>query len=143
MTTHAQTQATYTAKPDQLLRNTLRANAVFSLVCGVLLLLDAKPIAEWMGLSSATALMVLGGALLFWAADVAFVATRPTLNKTFAQVIFGADVLWVVGSIAILLFDLFALSTAGKWIVLGVADIVLVISVAEFIGLRRLNQRWT
>jgi hypothetical protein len=48
------------------------------------------------------------------------------------------DALWVSGSVIILFTDLVPLTTVGYWAVAIVADIVAVLAILQYIGLRRL-----
>jgi hypothetical protein len=56
-----------------------------------------------------------------------------------ARIIFALDILWVVGSILLLIADPLTLSNEGKWIVLILADAVGVFAVLEYFGLRRMG----
>ena len=124
-----------------LLRNTLRANAVFSGISGAVFLLAAQPVTQLLGLAPGAegviallGLVILGCVVLFIMNTI-----KPEVDWRFGLAALIIDALWVAGSMAILAFDLFGLSTAGRWAVLIVADIVLVFAILEYIGLRRLR----
>lgn len=140
MTTQIQSQPyAQKASDDSLLRNSLKVNDVFSLLSGLTIIATSGELPELIGAGSSTFYLVLGVALLVWAADVYLVSRGNPINTTLARGIFIGDVVWVLGSIAILLFDLFGLTTEGKWVVLIVADLVAIIAIAEYLGLRRLR----
>ena len=91
-----------TGDSSTLLRRALVANALFSGVSGVILALGARPVAAFLGLDNALYLIVTGVLLLLYAADLLYVATRPTVNRTAAWLAVALDLLWVAGSAAIL-----------------------------------------
>ncbi len=47
------------------------------------------------------------------------------------------DVAWVAGSALILLFDLVPLTTAGRWTIALLAEVVALFAILQTIGLRR------
>lgn len=131
---------------DRLLRRTLWANAVFSVISGAVLVAFAGPFAALAtdaplsvgGLELATVFELLGLGVVAFGAIAGWAASRETLPRTWAQVIFVADVAWVAGSALVLLLP-------GSWSTLGIAGIVAValivadIAVLEYLGLRRLS----
>jgi hypothetical protein len=122
---------------DTLLRRVLRANGVFSTVSGVLFIADAGLIATFLGLASATPIVALGVGLLAFAAALFWDAAQRSISQRDARIVIALDVAWVIGSIAVVVLDPFALTTAGKWAIAIVADIVTVFAVVEYVGLRR------
>jgi hypothetical protein len=131
------TQTFPTTDRSNLLRRTLQANSVFSLLTGALLLVDAGPIATFTGLP-AWALIDIGAVCLVYAA-LLFLATRRTpIARGHALAFVIADAAWVVASAAILLSGWAPLTTAGVWTILIVADIVAVFAALQYIGWRRL-----
>jgi hypothetical protein len=131
-----------------LLRNVLRGNALFSIVSGALIALASGPVAAFMGIaetsifglfSGQVLMLEIGLGVLIFGLAVGFVATRPTINRRWAQEILVADVAWIVLSAALLLGQWLPLTTAGSWAVLIVADVVTLFAITEFIGLRRIR----
>ena len=142
MTTTTQSRFSTTtpaAANDTFLRRTLLGNVAFSLISGAACLLGANALAALMGIPQPAILMALGGGLLMFALGVYLTASQRPLDPRKATAIFAADVVWVVGSVAILALDLFGLTTEGRWLVLIIADVVLGFAVLEFFGLRRLR----
>lgn len=135
-----QTQSSVQSTGGSLLKTVLYENSVFSLVSGLLMLALPGTVAEFMGVESTTAFSILGVLLLVWSADVFWTARQNPINLTYARMIIGGDLLWVVGSAAVLLFNPFDFSTAGNWATLIVADIVMIFAIAQYIGVRRLNR---
>jgi hypothetical protein len=114
-----------------MLRDVFRANALFSAITGIALIVGAGPIASLMGQFAPIILVVVGVGLLPFAGMVLYVSTQERIKRSVAFVIIALDALWVLGSIAGLLTSLFPLTTAGTWIVLLVAD-----AVADFAALQ-------
>lgn len=128
-----------TGHPSTLLRRALVANALFSGASGALLALGARPVAPFLGLDNPLILTIIGALLLLYAADLLYVATRPTVNRTAAWLAVALDLLWVAGSAAILLGGWLPLTTAGKWAVGIVAELVFLFALFQYLGIRRLG----
>ena len=120
-----------------LLRNALRGNSIFSAVSGAILIAASGAVAALMGIASAPLLLVIGISFVGGALLMFYVTSRQPLSIPFARLVFTLDAAWVVASAVILAFDLFGLTTEGRWIVLIVGDIVALFAVAEYVGLRR------
>ena len=130
-----------TDDPSTLLRRALVANALFSGLSGMILALGARPVASFLGLQDAVVLTVAGALLLLYAAGLFYVATRPAVNRAAAWLAVALDLLWVVGSALILLAGWLPLTTAGKWAVGIVAELVFLFALFQLLGLRRLQQQ--
>ena len=135
-----------TASTDRLLRRTLWGNAAFSVVSGATLAIFAGPFAKAaahapvtvLGLDLAIAFELLGLGVVAFGALCAWVASRETLPRGLARLIFLGDVAWVVGSILVL-------ALPATWTTAGVAGIVVLavivadVAILEYLGLRRLG----
>jgi hypothetical protein len=131
--------ATLITSNDNLLRNALRGNSIFSAVSGILLLVDARLLADFMGIESTIPFIVIGVGLLLYAANI-FLNTRSRpVKKAFGWFAVIADIAWVVISAIVLLTDAFDLTSGGKWLVLIIADMVLVFAIVQYIGIRRMK----
>jgi len=128
------------SEPAALLRRTLFANVAVSTLSGLALIAGAAPLADLMDITSWAPLAVLGAGILAFAYGVYRVATETPISRFKATVIAELDALWVVASIVVLATDAFNLSTEGRWLVLIAADIVGMLAIAEFIGVRRLGK---
>jgi len=130
---------------DKLLRRTLWGNAIFSIASGAILAIFAGPFAGVaahapvvvMGLDLAIVLELLGLGVIGFGALCAWVASRPTLPRAWARVIFAADLAWVAGSALLLLVP--SWTTAGIAGIVVVALIVADLAILEYLGLRRLG----
>ena len=134
------------ASSDRLLRRTLWGNAVFSVISGAALVTFATPFARLateapltvMGLDLALVFELLGLGVVAFGAICAWAASRETLPRSWAQLIFAADIAWVVGSALMLVLPA-AWTTAGIAGIAVVALIVADLAVLEYLGLRRLT----
>ena len=122
-----------------LLRSALLGNSIFCFLSGLDFALFSRPVAEFLGLSSPTVVLVLGLGLIAYALVVFTQAHAHSLSTPFACFAILADLLWVIGSAALIFTGLVAFSAAGKWAIAIIADIVLVFAIAQYIGLRRIT----
>jgi len=134
------------ASADRLLRRTLWGNAIFSAASGVVMAAFAVPLTRLAvqeagaisGPDFALVLELLGLGLIAFGLACAWIASRPTLPRTWAQVVFAADLVWVVGSLLVL-------GLPSMWTAIGLAGMViqaLIVAdfvVLEYLGLRRLG----
>ncbi len=132
-----------TTNSATILRRALTANAVFSGICGVLCVLASASIAQVMGIAQAE-IFALGVNLEVFSALLIVLATRKDFSrgwvKALVMAVIAMDVLWVVGSAALLLLPATPLTTAGRWIVFAVAMVVADVAFFQlrgFLGLRR------
>lgn len=133
------TTVSSTQDKARLLRSALLGNSIFSFLSGLDLVLFSRPIAKFLGLSSPLVMLELGVALIAYAALVFSQSRRQPLSRSFAWFAIIADVLWVLGSAALIFTDAVAFTTAGKWGLAIVADIVLVFAALQYVGLRRIS----
>jgi hypothetical protein len=117
----------------------LLGNAIFTALSGLACLAWPRPLAVWLGIEEPLILSVLGVILLLSAAGLAWIALRAPHERRMVQAIFILDVVWVVVSVVALLAGWPPLTATGKWIIAGVAEIVAVFALLEYIGLRHLR----
>ncbi|MDJ0868538.1 MAG: hypothetical protein QNK03_20690 [Myxococcota bacterium] len=125
--------------PDRaaFLRNSLRANAAFSTLSGVLFALAGAPIADFLGVAPPLLVTFVGLNLLGFAAALVWLASRPALPVRLAVIVIGADLAWVAGTLLLVFAEAF--TRAGATAALAVANVVLVFAVLQTIGVRRLG----
>ena len=140
MTTQTVTRSS-SSSSSNLLRRALLGNCIFSMLSGLFFLLAANPITSFLGLDLPMMISVTGINLLLFAAIVYKVATASPINRTLALIIVALDVAWVVGSIMLIFANMVPLTTAGKWAIAIVADIVTLFAIAQYIGIRRMGKR--
>lgn len=135
-----------TVSSDRLLRRTLWGNAAFSVISGAGLAIFAGPFARAaasapvsvLGLDLAILFELLGLGVVAFGALCAWVASRETLPRGLARLIFAADMAWVAGSAMVL-------ALPASWTTAGIAGIVVVALIVadfvilEYLGLRRIG----
>lgn len=131
--------ATEAPKGARLLQGTLRANALFSAASGAIFILAPRWLSRMTGITPAMAFTVIGIGLLGYAAWLWLNARDGRVSRGVALTAITGDSLWVIASIILLLGDYRPLSTAGKWGVALVADIVGIFAILQLVGLRRLS----
>lgn len=124
-----------------LLKNALLTNAVFSTLGGIVCLTANDLLTEFMGVANGLYLYILGVGLVIFGLDVAFTATRKTLNPLFIKMIIGADISWVVASILLITLMPQLFSFTGIVLIEVVALAVGVFAVLQTIGLKRISPR--
>lgn len=126
---------------SDLARTVLRVDAAVSATSGVLVIAGARPISDFLGLTSAAGLVALGTVIMLPYAALLFMASnqRPIARRSVLLPAIG-NVVWVIVSIALLVEGTPAFSTGGKWAVAVAADIVALIAVAQFVALRRMGR---
>ena len=128
---------TLSAPSSTLLRRALQGNGAFSTVSGLVTLLGANAVAAFTGVQPAIVFIVLGISLLLFAAGLFWMTRETAVNPTLARIVIVMDVLWVVGSVILLLSNALPLTVAGKWAIGLVADMVALFAILQYIGLRR------
>lgn len=126
-----------TQDKTSLLRAALLGNSLFCFLCGLDFTLFSRPVAEFLGLTSPTVILVLGPGLIAYALIVFLQSRAQPLSLPFARFAIVADLLWVLSSAVLIFTDLVTITTAGKWAIAIIADIVLVFAIVQYIGLRR------
>jgi hypothetical protein len=143
-TLRAETEAQMTTQPidtgrDRPLRTALVANAIFSATTGTLMLAATRPVSDFLGLPYPWIAAALGLGLLGFAVQVALSARRTEIGRQKVHRVIGADVAWVLASGLLLVSGLVSFTTAAKWAVLVVADIVAAFAFFQWLGLRKLT----
>jgi hypothetical protein len=119
------------------LHTILRLNAAFSGLFGLIFLIFPSAVGSWLSIPSTFAITVTGVSLLGWELFIAFIVSSNPISPTAAWIVIGGDVVWVLGSVALLLGGWLPLTLAGKWFIAIIADIVLLFAISQFMGLRR------
>jgi hypothetical protein len=122
---------------SRLLRVALRANALFSLACGVLLLVAAGRSAALLGVSSSVPASATGAALILFAAALLRLSGRPAVRAALVRAVVGLDLLWVLASLVLLWLPATALTNPGRAAVAATAASVLILASLQALGLWR------
>jgi len=125
---------------SSLLRNSLRANAVFSAACAAALISSNDAIATLIGLGSEAFYFSLGVGLALFAARLLYLAGAKSISTINALIASVSDGIWVIGTVVILAVYQGKLTDSGILIIQGVAICVAVFGVLQAIGILRLFQ---
>lgn len=120
---------------NRTLKKALLSNAAFSTLTGLFFLLMGETAADMVGLGSAASYQILGIGLLGFAGYTAWVAIRKPLNTFKALQISAADLLWVVGTVVLIVLASGALQPAGIIAMLIVAGVVLFFALWQLKGI--------
>ena len=124
---------------QKFLRRALQGNALFSVVSGVVILAANRTLVGFMGLPRGASLSALGIGLLGYAAWLTWIARREKIKITDAWIAVILDMVWVMGSYALLFTVRF--SSGGKWAVGLVAEVVFLFGVMQWLGLRKIGRK--
>lgn len=120
-----------------LLRWALGANAGFSGLSGLVLLLAAGPVGEWLGVTEPWILRGIGGGLVAYAVWLAALTREETPRRSLVVTASLADFAWVAGSVLLLVAGPQLLTPPGRWAVAIVAVVVADFGVVQLLGLWR------
>ena len=138
MTAHITTQAGPLTRSN-LLRYTLRGDALITIATGAICLADAQPLAALLGIQPPLELEILGAVLVLYGAFLFYTGAQAQLNR---RIVIGAivlDMIWVIDSAILLVAGWLPLSSAGMWTIGLLAGAVAVIAELKFFGLRCLR----
>jgi len=127
--------------PERLVRRTLVANAALSGLTGLLMVIDAVPLARLFDLAEPIALEVVGAALLPFALGVGWTARRHPLPHPAVAVISALDAAWVAGTVGLALLAPGTFNAIG-WAAAALAAVAVdTCCTLQVLGLRRLRAR--
>lgn len=109
---------------DVRLRHLLRANALFSITTGLLLLLLARHIATRLGFPHPWVLTIIGIGLALFAVDLFLLSRRPRIPRARSLAIVASDGAWVVGSSLLLALWPTLFNVAGRCAIAAIAVVV-------------------
>ena len=134
------TTATFEPGASCLLSASLRGNAAFSAVSGIVLIAAAAPLAALMGIAAPAVLPPVGVILVIFAGGLWWSARRPVVKRTEAKIAVFLDLAWVALSAGLLAAVPWLLTPAGRWIVAAVAVCVAGFAILQALGLRALDR---
>lgn len=120
-----------------LLRRALQLDAVATGATAIALLAFATPLSTWLGLPAAL-LGAAGFVLVAFVALLAWLLARPRLSPRWAWAVITINALWVVDSVALLLWPGIDATALGVAFVLAQAGAVALFAALQWIGVRRL-----
>jgi len=138
MTVHVTTQPAPFARSN-LLRYTLRGDAIATAITGALWVVDAQPLAALLGIQPPLALEILGAVLTLYGAFLFYTAAQAQLNRRIVIAAIVLDLIWVIDSAILLVSGWLPLTSAGMWAIGLIAVAVAVVAELKFFGLQRLR----
>ena len=131
-----------TASPN-FLRRVLWLDATTGAATGALQLLLTGWLASFLGLPE-TLLVVSGWLMFAYVAGIGFIATRQFVPAPLGWLLIGANLLWVLGCLALLLGDWVMPTLAGKVFIAIQAVTVGLLAELQWVGLRKAaaQSRW-
>ena len=120
-----------------ILQTSLKSNAAFSLLSGFLLIVIHGKIAQLFGVSNATVFWVIGIGLVLFAATVYWESIKLRPLQVFSIIV--QDLIWVIASIILLIFNPFQISFWGNVLIAVVALIVFIFALAQSSGLSKMD----
>ena len=131
---------TLTQSNDSFLRRALQADSLISGLLGLEMLLAPQILISLTGDQAiAPHLAGLGLFMVAYASFLIWLSTRTGINRNIALFIIIGNALWAVASFALIAADPLQFTDASKWMIAISADIVGVLAIAQFMGLRRMN----
>ena len=124
------------ANETRVLRVALKANAVFSGLCGLALMIAPQSWAELIGLPWPWVFGALGIGLACFAVLACYAVAQVLARRAIITGIIGADVLWVAASPIAMLTGAGTLTVPGQGLIAFVAVIVAALAAAQWIGLQ-------
>lgn len=122
----------------QLLKNALTANAIFSGISGISLIVFSKSFAKLFMVASNTVFWIVGIVLIYFAITI-IVEIFKTRSLAILFIIVQ-DILWVVGSMILVLTNPFSISITGNTIIAIIALIVMLFAILQGLGLSRIDE---
>jgi len=120
------------------LQRFLLANALFSSLCGLCAVSLQGPLQQLFAVARGPFFLVLGLLLLFFALTLGVEIKKQ--HSLAVLGIIGLDLLWVLGSIYLLIWDPFHISLEGNMVIALVASVVLIMALGQSKGLSRLDE---
>jgi hypothetical protein len=138
MTAHVATQAGPSAHSN-LLRYTVRGDAIVTVAAGAICLADTHPLATVLGIQPPLALQILGAVLVLYGAFLFYTAAQAQISRRIVIAAIALDLIWVIDSAILLVAGWLPLTSAGMWTIGLLAAAVAVVAELKFFGLRRLR----
>ncbi|WP_353779100.1 hypothetical protein [Winogradskyella sp. 3972H.M.0a.05] len=117
------------------LQKALTINAIFSGLSGVILVITSTYIAQLFKVENNTPFWIIGLALIFFSGTIVYEIKRLKPSGVLSIII--QDIIWVIGSIVLLMFQPFEISKTGNAIIAIIAFIVLLMAIHQAVALKK------
>lgn len=122
--------------PSSFLRRVLLLDGASSGLLGVMALLDAQALEEYLGLPAAL-VREAGLGLIPFGIALVYLSRRATVPRAGVLAVIATNAAWVLASFLLLLVPGIAPTSLGYAVVIGQALAVAVLAEMEYVGLRR------
>ena len=124
-----------------LLHRTLQLDALSSFLGAVgFLAVSINPLAQIMGFTEPVLPIVLAIALLVYVGWLLLLTRQPDAEARQSMIVVAINDLWVVGWVAVLIFNLLPLTLLGKLFVGPMVVVVGLFAIVEFYAVRKVRQ---
>lgn len=123
---------------SKILYIALRANAVFSLINGLILTLFPFQVALWIGYSSPLLYQIIGVGLVLFGLHLIFLSCKKNMPKLEVYLVSFGDFAWVLATAVLLLLKANLFSQSGIYILTGIGLVVLIFGLLQLKGLYNL-----
>jgi hypothetical protein len=122
-----------------LVQRALQGDGVFCIVSGAIFALDAGAISEWVGVKPTEIILLFGLFLFIYGLALYALAGRKPLDSRLPMTIIGINAVSVVICVGLLITNPFGFTTAGNWVTLILADVLVALGIWQYVGLRRMR----
>jgi hypothetical protein len=122
-----------------LVQRALQGDGVFCIVSGAIFALDAGAISEWVGVKPTEIILLFGLLLFIYGLALYALAGRKPLDSRLPMTIIGINAVSVVICVGLLITNPFGFTTAGNWVTLILADVLVALGIWQYVGLRRMR----
>jgi hypothetical protein len=124
----------FRSMPAQTLRRALLANAIFSVICGSLMVFAEGSVSSWLGFNG-SGILPIGAFLLVFAVYLVWMANQSSVPTHLVSGVIAGDWAWVLGSVLLLLLRSELFSWTGKLLIIDTAVVVAVFAILQRRGL--------
>lgn len=122
-----------------LARRLLFFDALACATAGIVALVGARPLADFLGVGEALPLALTGGGLVAYAALLYWRTRQEALAAGLLRTAIVVNTIWVVASALLVIENPLALTGGGRWLIGIVAALVADLTLAQVYALRRLR----
>jgi hypothetical protein len=119
-----------------LAQRALQGDGVFCIASGAIFALDAGAISDWVGVKPTEIILLFGVFLFMYGLALYALAGRKPLESRLPMTIIGINAVSAILCLGLLIADPFGFTTAGKWVTLILADVVVALGIWQYVGLR-------
>ena len=121
------------------LKKYLLINSSFSFICGLCMLLLNDQLNVFFNISQPLVFYIIGLNLILFSFFVLFAAVSKPFKNILIKIIIVLDILWVIGSLIIVVFKVFNLSNTGYLAIVAVAVFIAFLAYQQNRNLRQFD----